>query len=680
MKRWLLICCVLVPSWAGAQDFSVLHVRPASPEGKSLTIEDATYGRGIRPAGRFYAWEDDATLRYPDRDGIHLVPLGGGEETVTPRPTPDTDEGVLPRGAAHAVSAGGRTAYTLDDCIYVEEGGVSVKVVQGGDGIVYGTSVSRNEFGIRSGLFWSDGGEKLAFYRKDETRVTDFPLLDIRTRTGELRTIKYPMNGMASERITLGIYDVATRSLAWIEPDDFDAERYLTCVSWDPSASHVFIQVLDRSQHRMHLNMYDAADGAFLKTLLTEENEAWVEPYEPLHFLDDDHFIYSIDNRDGYKNLYLCDLEGGIRRLTTCAADVQFVACADGYVYYTSAEVSPVENHLFRIRIRPARRGGLDKMRFDAPQRLTFEEGWHTVRFNACHTHFIDTYTAFDQPGVTILRRCDGGQVRELYRAADPLDGVATGEIRFGTIPSADRGFDNYYRLFLPVDFDPSRKYPLIVYVYGGPHSQMVQDTWLAGIRPLEMYWAQHGYVVYVQDNRGTSNRGAAFEKAINRACGQVEMQDQMAGIRTLLQEPWIDASRVGVHGWSYGGFMTISLLTHYPDVFKVGVAGGPVIDWKWYEVMYGERYMDTPETNPEGFEQTSLLNRTSDVKGKLLILQGAIDDTVVWEHSLSFTQKCIEEGVQLDYFPYPCSQHNVAGPWRVHLNRKITLYFEDYL
>ena len=679
MKRILFLLCAMLPLGAFAQDFSYLHVREASPEGKTLSVEDATFGRGVRPAAKYFTWEDDATLVCNEKDSLRHLPLSGAEWTSL-RPSPSDRKPVLPRGAAGAVTVAGRTAYTMDGCIYVEEGGVSSLVIQGGDGIVCGETVSRNEFGINGGLFWSPDGSRLAFYRKDETRVTDFPLLDVKTRTGELLTIKYPMNGMASERITLGVYDLASRTTVWVHPDDFDKERYLTCVSWDPSSTHVFIQVLNRKQHRMHLNMYDASDGSFVKTLLSEENEAWVEPWEPLHFIDDATFLYSTDNRDGYKSLYVCDLNGGIRRLTDCAADVQFVAYADGYVYYTSAEVSPVENHLFRIRLRPARRGGLAKMRFDAPQRLTFDEGWHSVQFNETHTHFIDSWSAFNTPQVCALRRCDGTLVRELDRAADPLEGVATGEIRFGTVKSADGSFDNYFRLYLPVGFDPAQKYPVIVYVYGGPHSQMVQDRWLAGIRPLEMYWAQHGYVVYVQDNRGTSNRGTAFEKAINRACGQVEMQDQMAGIRELLKASWTDASRVGVHGWSYGGFMTISLMTNYPEVFKAGVAGGPVIDWKWYEVMYGERYMDTPATNPEGFEKTSLMNKTSDLKGKLLICQGAIDNTVVWEHSLSFTQKCIEEGVQLDYFPYPCSEHNVAGPWRVHLNQKIVSYFEDYL
>ena len=680
MKKLFVLICAMLPVGAIAQNFSFLHVREASPEGKMITIEDATYGRGVRPVGKYFSWEDSVTLRFADKDGIHHVPVAGGEETVTPRPAPYEQPAKLPAGAAGAVTVAGRTAYTYDGCIYIEEGGVSRKIAQGGDGIVVGETVSRNEFGINGGLYWSPDGSRLAYYRKDETRVTEFPLLDIKTRTGTLRPVRYPMNGMASEHITLGIYDLAAGTTVWVRPDDFTPERYLTCVSWDPSSTHVFIQVLDRSQHAMRLNMYDAADGSFVRTLLTEENDAWVEPWEPLHFLDDATFIYSTDNRDGYKSLYLCDLEGNIRRVTTCAADVQFVTYDSDYLYYTSAEVSPVENHLFRVRLRRPRKGGLDRWRIDAPQRLTFDEGWHNVAFNATYTYFIDMWSAFSTPTVSVLRRCDGTLVRELDRAADPLEDVATGEMRLGSVKSADGAFDNYFRLYLPVGFDPSKQYPLIVYVYGGPHSQLVQDRWLGGIRPLEMWWAHRGYVVYVQDNRGTSNRGTAFEKAINRQCGQVEMQDQIAGVKELLKAPWIDQARVGVHGWSYGGFITISLLTNYPEIFKVAVAGGPVIDWKWYEVMYGERYMDTPATNPEGFEKTSLMNKTSAVKGKLLILQGAIDNTVLWEHSLSFTQKCIEEGVQLDYFPYPCSEHNVAGSWRVHLNQKIVSYFEDYL
>ncbi len=273
-----------------------------------------------------------------------------------------------------------------------------------------------------------------------------------------------------------------------------------------------------------------------------------------------------------------------------------------------------------------------------------------------------------------------GKPARELLRAADPMAAYNCGEIELGTVKSADGRYDNYYRLIKPMNFDPARKYPVIVYVYGGPHSQLVKNTWQAELRRWEMYMAQRGYVVYVQDNRGTQNRGADFEKAIHGRCGQVEMADQMKGVELLRSYPWVDADRIGVHGWSYGGFMAISLITNYPDVFKVAVAGGPVIDWKWYEVMYGERYMDSPQRNPEGYAQTSLLNKAKDLKGKLLICQGAVDNTVVWQHSLNFIQECIRHQVPVDYFPYPVAEHNVMGRDRIHLMQKVTDYFEDYL
>lgn len=669
--------CVLCPFVAGAQDLSVLYTRPASPEGRMLSIEEITTGKGVRPSMRRYDWQDENTYFYNDYRSCHSFNVADGAETVT-----DFKESVLPDDAENRTPAGGMVAYTSGSGLYVcsEDGQNTLFSVEGGADIVYGQSVSRNEFGIDGGIFWSPDASRLAFFRKDESLVTDFPLLDIKTRTGELMNIKYPMNGMASERIWLGVHDFASGSTTYIVPDDFGEDRYLTNISWDPSSSHIFIQVLDRTQHHMRLNMYSAADGSFVKTILTEDNEAWVEPYAPLHFIDESSFIYSTDNRDGYKSLYLCDLDGNVRRITGCDADVEFAAFGGGYLYYTSAEVSPVENHLFRVKLTPARKGGIMRMRIGEPERLTPAHGWHNVAVSPDCSHFVDSYSAFDVPFVAELRRCDGRLVRREFASEEKLDAFATGEVRLGTVKSADGRFDNYYRLFLPLGFDPQKQYPLIVYVYGGPHSQMVQDSWLAGVRMLELYWAQRGYVVYVQDNRGTSNRGTEFEKAINRNCGQAEMADQMAGIGKLLEQPWIDKERVGVHGWSYGGFMTISLMTNYPEVFKVGVAGGPVIDWKWYEIMYGERYMDTMETNPEGFERTSLMNRTSDLKGKLLICQGAIDNTVVWEHSLSFVQKCIEEGVQLDYFPYPCTEHNVALKWRAHLNQKIVNYFEDYL
>ncbi|MDY6444539.1 MAG: DPP IV N-terminal domain-containing protein [Bacteroidales bacterium] len=543
-----------------------------------------------------------------------------------------------------------------------------------GPGIVYGQAVSRNEFGISGGVFPAPDGRRLAVYRTDESAVTQYPIYNITSRTGEAMLIRYPMAGMASEHISVCVTDFDGNVLSTLQVDDFDDERYLTNVTWSPDSKYLFVQVVDRAQHEMHLNMYRSGDGSFVRTILTERNDAWVEPLDPLYFLKDSYdFIYRTDNRDGFRNLYRCDTLGTMMRITPVAADVEYVANDGKYVYYTSAEVSPIENHLFRVRLR--RRGP------DEPQRLTPERGWHKITMSPDCSQFIDRYSSFNVPGVTQVRNADGTFQQMILTALDPLDEYAQCRVDLGTTPSADGQYDNYYRLFYPRDFDPSKKYPLIVYVYGGPHSQMVTDSWLGNIRMWEMLMAQRGYVVYVQDNRGTQNRGAAFEKAINRRCGTAEVEDQMAGIRALLDRaPWIDRSRIGVHGWSYGGFMTLSLNTRNPGFFKVAVAGGPVIDWQWYEVMYGERYMDTPETNPEGFAEASLIARAKDLNGRVLICQGLQDGTVVPQHSLSFVQTCIEEGVPVDWFPYPLDEHNMRGKARVHLYEKITDYFETFL
>ena len=505
-----------------------------------------------------------------------------------------------------------------------------------------------------------------------------FPLLDIRSRTGELRQIRYPMAGMASEHISLLVYDLASGSTVCCKVDDFSDERYLTNVSWTPDSRKIIIQVVDREQENVNMNMYSASDGRFLRTILREHDSRYAEPLDPVWFLkgDGSRFIYRTNCRDGYRNLYLCDTLGSVTRLTCTDADVKYVANDGRHVYYTSAEVSPVENHLFRVELK-RRKGRLEPGKAD---RLTFGEGWHEVLMDEDCSSFIDRWSSLNNPGTIQRVSCDGKKRETLSQAADPTLDWAFCEIELGTVPSADGRYENWYRLIRPKDFDPQKKYPVIVYVYGGPHSQMVRNSWLAQLRRWEMYMAQRGYLVYVQDNRGTENRGAEFEKAIHRQCGSAETADQLKGLEMLMELPYVDRERIGVHGWSYGGFMTISLMTARPDIFKVGVAGGPVIDWKWYEVMYGERYMDRPEENPEGYAASSLMGKAGKLKGKLLICQGAVDNTVVWEHSLSFIQECIDLGIQVDYFPYPVAEHNVMGRNRIHLMDKVSLYFEDYL
>ena len=641
MKHALSIAGVLLACASVFAQNRVIDTRTAHG-GKDLTMEEAIYkGIGYSRAPLFKA------------DGTRLQ---GRPEAPKEKYTLFTDKGSL---------------FARDN----EREEAFVIAPSDGPNLVYGETVSRNEFGIEDGWLMSPDSAKVAFYRKDQNKVTWFPLLDITTRTGELKQIKYPMNGMDSEEVAVGVYDFKSAQTVYLEVDDFTTERYITNLSWSPEGKYLFAQIVDRSQHHMKLNQYSAATGNFIRTLLTEDNDAWIEPLDPIWPVKgrSDLYIYRTDNRDGYRSLYLLDTLGNVKRLTPVQADVRYLGNDGTHVFYTSAEVSPAENHLYKIKLPKGKKQ-------NKPVALTPERGWHSIQMAPDFLSFIDRYSNTSTPVKVLRRSTDGKSAETLYEGTDPLEGYASCTVELGTVPSADGLYDNYYRLIYPKDFDPARKYPVILYVYGGPHSQMVQDTWLGNIRMWEMLMAQKGYLVYVQDNRGTENRGAAFEKAINRRCGQAEMADQMVGINWLKTLPYVDASRIGVHGWSYGGFMTISLMTTFPETFKVGVAGGPVIDWKWYEIMYGERYMDTEATNPEGFAETSLIGKAKDLRGKLLICQGAMDNTVVWEHSLSFIQQCIDLEIPVDYFPYPVAEHNVFGRNRIHLMDKVTQYFEDYL
>ena len=666
MKRMILILGMACLGLTLSAQSGIVETRPANAQdGKILTMEETILARELAPQNLNCAWAGPGKMLIHKEGKWQEWNLSDG-----------TYSDYKPSAPSLSALTKGKSLILRD-----KDGKETVKAESENSNITYGQYVSRNEFAIEEGIFWSPDSTKIAFYRKDESKVTSFPLLDITTRTGSLKEIKYPMAGMDSENVQLGIYNIADGCTTYVKAEEFGYDQYLTNITWSPDASRIYIQILDRSQKHLKLNSYDPATGEKISTILTEDNEKYVEPFDPLYFIKGSNglFLYRTANRDGYRNLYLCDNYGNIRRLTAVDADVAYIGNDGRYVYYTSAEVSPIENHLFRMEVKGLKKG-VAKATFGKPQRLTTEPGWHNISLSPDCRHFIDSWSSLSVPRVIDLCTSDGKTVSNLLTAEDPTLDYAYTEISLGTVKSADGKYDNWYRLIKPKDFDPSKKYPVIVYVYGGPHSQMVQNTYMGQLRRWEMYMAQRGYLVYVQDNRGTQNRGLDFEQAIHGQCGQAEMADQIEGVKMLMELPYVDKERIGVHGWSYGGFMTISLITNYPDIFKVAVAGGPVIDWKWYEVMYGERYMDHPERNPEGYAKTSLINKAKDLKGKLLICQGAVDPVVVWEHSLSFIRECIKNNVQVDYFPYPCAEHNVMGKDRVHLHDKISMYFEDYL
>ena len=540
--------------------------------------------------------------------------------------------------------------------------------------IVYGQSVHRNEFGIEKGTFWSPDGQRLAFYRMDQSMVTDYPQVDIFPRNASYEPDKYPMAGMTSHKVTVGVYDLQNDKTVYLQTGD-PTDRYFTNISWGPDCKTIYMFELNRDQNDCRLVSYDATTGQKLAELYRETSEKYVEPQHPIQFLpwDDSKFIMQ-SQKDGYNHLYLFDTNGKeLKQITKgewVVMEVLGFNKKQKSIIFKANKEHPLHHRLYSVSMT------------GTIQQLETVDGVHNGLLSPSGNFLIDRFTTPTRPRVIdvvdITRKTP--QHTNLLEAEDPWTGYQQPIFECGSIKAADGVTDLYYRMVKPADFNPEKKYPTVVYVYGGPHANNVQASWHWASRSWETYMAQKGYIIFILDNRGSQYRGRAFEQATFHQLGQIEMQDQMKGVDYLRTLPYVDMNRLGVHGWSFGGFMTISLMTNYPDVFKVGVAGGPVIDWKWYEVMYGERYMGTPQNNPEGYAKTSLISKAKDLKGKLQIITGYNDNTVVPQHCLSFLDACIKAGTQPDFFAYPGEEHNMRGHASVHLHERITQYFEDYL
>ncbi len=538
--------------------------------------------------------------------------------------------------------------------------------------IVNGQSVHRNEFGIKGGIFISPNKKQVAFYRMDESMVADYPIVDWSGVPAKNENIKYPMAGQKSHHVTLGVYDFNTKKKIFLQTGKPE-EQYLTCVTWSPDAKHIYIAVLNREQNHLKLNQYDAATGALVKTLFEEQQDKYVEPQNELHFLpgSNSEFVW-FSQRDGFHHLYLYNTNGKLLKQLTKGAwlvnAIEGVNKGANEFIITASKESAKEKHLYALNYKT---GTL--------KRLDAAPGVHNVMVSDDGKFILDVYSNASTPRVANIINNKGTVIKQLLNAADPLKDYQRAKVQEVTLAAND-GTPLFGKIIYPTNFDPKQKYPVIYYLYNGPHVQLVQNTYPASGNLWYEHLAQKGYIVFTLDGRGSSNRGLAFEQAIFRQLGTVEMQDHLKGVDYLKSQAFVDANRMGVHGWSYGGFMTTSLMLRQPDVFKVGVAGGPVIDWSMYEAMYTERYMDTPKENPKGYEDNNLLTKTKNLKGKLLMIHGAQDDVVVWQHSMNFVKSCVDNGVQLDYFVYPGHAHNVQGKDRVHLMQKITDYFDLYL
>ena len=576
-------------------------------------------------------------------------------------------------------------AYVSDNQLHVTDaqGNDRQLTTDGSREIVYGQSVHRDEFGIYKGTFWSPDGQRLAFYRMDQSMVTDYPQVNHTTRIATLEPDKYPMAGETSHLVTVGVYDLVTGKTIYLKAGD-PTDRYFTNIQWSPDAKQIYIQELNRDQTDIQLTVYDAVTGDRQGVIYHEHNDRYAEPLCPITFVPwDDHLFILQSQKDGYNHLYLFDTQGKMVRQITkgpfVVLDLVGFCPKRKSIIILSNEVSPIQNNLYEVNLANGKRRLLDNGR-GCHANGWQEDGRHTKILSASGQYLYDNYTEPDVPRIITRVAVDKAESRVLFTADDPWKGYDVPEYSCGTIKAADGTTDLYYRMVKPTGFDPMKKYPTVIYVYGGPHARNVEARWHYMSRGWETYMAQKGYLLFILDNRGSKDRGQAFEQATFRHLGEVETADQMQGVAFLKSLPYVDADRIGVHGWSFGGYMTITMMTHHPDVFKVGVAGGPVIDWKWYEVMYGERYMDTPQTNADGYQQTSLINQAGNLKGKLLIIQGLNDKTVVPQHCISFIDACIKAGTQPDFFVYPGEPHNMRGHKSVHLHERITQYFEEHL
>jgi len=592
-----------------------------------------------------------------------------------------------------------KLAYTLYNNLYVNVNGQSSpemgadaqgQAVNKGDLITddaqsqtsYGKSVHRNEFGITKGTFFSPLGNRIAFYKLTENMVDDYPLMNIKlndtaaeklSKPTATEMLKYPMAGNKSHHVRVFLYDFKKKRKVEVMTTG-DAEQYLTNVSWSPDEEYVYIAVLNREQNEMQWQQFDGTTGQYIRTLFTEKHAKYVEPQKPLYFINNDasKFIW-FSQKDGFTHLYLYNARGNeIKQLTKGKITVKDIICTDpkgSILFYHAVSEDGLSKFVYKLDLKTGTSTVINRL-----------EGQHQALVSEDGQFIVDQISSTNIPRRYLIMDNKGKELGTLFNAINPIREYKNCKIELGKIPSTDKLVSLNYRIIYPADFDSTKKYPVLNYVYGGPHAQMITNSWMGNADLWLYYMAQQGYLVFTLDNRGSMNRGIDFENATFRNLGKFEMEDQLAGINYLKKFKYVDANRMGVYGWSFGGFMSTSLMTKTPDVFKVGVAGGPVIDWRMYEIMYTERYMDMPQTNPEGYKEADLTNFAKNLKGRLLLIHGTNDNVVLWQHTLTYLKKCVDEGVMVDYFVYPGHEHNVLGPDRVHLMKKITQYFKDFL
>ncbi len=528
------------------------------------------------------------------------------------------------------------------------------------------------ELGISTAYWWSPDSKSIAFLEMDERKVSQYPLVNFESFDGAAEMERYPVAGGANPVVHVYV-TAASGGTARLMDTGAEADQYIPRVNWLNDSRHVAIQRLNRAQTQLDLLIADAASGKS-RVALTEKDAYWINVSDDLRFLKDGkRFLWSSE-RSGYRHLYLYDLQGTqLAQLTSGEWEVSAVEAVDeaaGAVYFTATEKSPLERQLYKA--------GLDGSGF---ARVTKADGTHVPVFSPDATAFVDTFSDAMTPPRQDLCRADGTRITAINENRVPeLDSYRLSPVQFLSVRSHD-GVQLNAMMIKPPDFQADRKYPVLVYTYGGPHAQVVRNAWGGATFLWHQLMAQKGFLIFALDNRGSAGRGHLFEEPIHFRFGAQELSDQRDGVAWLKSQPYVDSSRIGIWGWSYGGHMTLHAMFEDPEDFKAGFAGGPVTDWRYYDSIYTERYLGLLPQHAHSYEDSSPIENAARLKGKLLIAHGTGDDNVHFANTLGLVDDLIEAGKYAEVMPFPGRGHGVSDPAaRRVLMTHVTQFFIENL
>ncbi len=617
--------------------------------------------------------KDGSALLFPLGGDVYFHKLGQkGAKQLLDTETFETDIRLSPQGNF--------ISFIRDQNLFVkniETGEEKAITTEGGDAIKMGMAefVAQEEMGRMTGYWWAPDESHIAFTKVDESPVDIITRSEIYANDIKMIEQRYPKAGTPNVNISLAVQNIASGERQWVDLGD-NKDIYLARADWMPDSKTLTYQWQTRDQQALELKAYNITNQQ-QTVLLKETSDTWVNLHDDLTFLEDSEQFIWASERDGFKHLYLFNNDGSlVRQLTSgewVVDDIEAIDEAKGLVYFSGRKDTPLESHLYKVTLQG-----------DELARISSEDGYHSVSFASDASIYVDQFSTANRPPQVSLHQANGKQITWLEENKldenHPLTPYLENwnEPEFGTLQTDDNA-TLHYRLYKPANTD--KKHPAIVYLYGGPHAQMVTNRWGGNRSLLLQYWVNQGYVVFTVDNRGSNYRGKGFEDPIYKKMGSIEVGDQVAGAKFLQSLPYVDGERIGVHGHSYGGYMTLMTMFKAPEYFKAGVSGAPVTDWRLYDTHYTERYMGNPKTDDQAYTDASVFPYAKDLKGDLLIYHGMADDNVLFTHSTRLYKHLQDEAIVFETMDYPGKKHSIRGKQTgIHLYKTITNFFNRSL